>query len=82
MKSKSIFSESRKIFCYSSRYGQETNDCNALDGNPFNAFWNHLGIIRFKGGSIFHAPLTTNHQNKDEWIRKFKHEKVITFVGN
>ncbi|CAG2099997.1 unnamed protein product [Medioppia subpectinata] len=71
--------ENRSILCYSSRGSQEKG-CNPLDGNPFNAFWTHIGVNEFKNGSVFHSPILTDYKYAKEWIIRFKHLKVLAFV--
>lgn len=70
----------RYIFCYSKRPGLLEDDCNPLEGNPFGSFWRQLNISGFSK-SIFHAPLTTNFHQADDWIIRFSKYPVITFVG-
>ena len=32
------------VYCYSSRRGDKSDDCNAKDGNPFGPFWDTFSI--------------------------------------
>ena len=66
--------------CYTSR-GFDKQGCNPFDGNPFKAFWDHLGINGFANGSVYHSPLLTDYTFANEWNRKFRDQKVLAFVG-
>lgn len=74
----------RQFFCHSPRLtvsGRSQSQCNALDGQPFKAFWQHYGVA--EDLSLFYAPLTISHTVADDWIRKYPPDSypVITLVG-
>lgn len=76
---------SRQFYCYSSRdLKSDINNfqsCDALKGQPFNAFWSFFNIS--EEASIIYKPLSTNPNLAQDWARLYPAEKhpVLTFVG-
>ena len=72
----------RTAFCYSSR--DNSNTCNAKEGNPFGPYWNKFDIDFDRNefyGPLGYDPNFSEHMN--EWQRKYPSSKfsVLAFTG-